>query len=155
MKAVCTPDLFAGDLNVPPLPFDGKAYEDISKLKIGYFKTDGWFDPCVTSKRALDETISALTKEGHTCVPFDMPTDGWWNYGLLVSINAAEGNFKSFLEALEGEEIINEYTTLITASGIPNWLRWILRKVLDKRRAYLLENSREYCCLLKLNMGEW
>ena len=143
MKAVCTPDLFAGDMNVPPLPFNSAIYEDGSKLKIGYFKTDDWFDPCATSKRALDETIDALTKAGHECVPFEMPTDGWANYGLLVGINAAEGNFKSFLEALEGEDIINEYTTLIRASGIPNWLRWILCKVLDKRRAHLLGSSRK------------
>lgn len=145
MEAVCTDDLFSGDLNVPPLPFNKKAYEDSSKLKIGYFKTDTWFDPCVTSKRALDETIDALNKAGHECVPFDMPTDGWANYGLLVSINGAEGNFKSFLEALEGEDVINEYSTLIRASSIPNWLRWILCKVLDKRRAHLLGSSRKYC----------
>ena len=82
MKAVCTPDLFAGDLNVPPLPFDEEAYQDKTKLKIGYFKTDGWFEPCATSKRALEETLAALTKAGHTCVPFEAPTDGWYNYGL-------------------------------------------------------------------------
>ena len=61
----------------------------------------------------------------------------------LVGINGAEGNFKSFLEALEGENIIDEYTTLVSASSIPNWLRWILRKVLDKRRAHLLGSSRK------------
>ena len=144
MKAVCTTDLFAGDLNVPPLPFRQEVYEDKSRLKIGYFKTDGWFDPCVTSKRALEETIAALEKEGHECVPFEMPTEGWSNYSMLVGINAAEGNFKSFLQALEGEDVINEYSTLIRASGIPNWLRWILCKVLDKRRAHLLGSSRKF-----------
>ena len=142
MKAVCTPDLFAGDLNLPKLPFDEKVYRDTSKLKIGYFKTDGWFEPCATSKRALEETLAALTKAGHRCVPFKPPTDGWHNYGLLVGINAAEGNFKSFLEALEGEEVIDEYKPLIQASSIPNWLRWMLCRVLDKRRAHLLGSSR-------------
>ena len=143
MKALCVPDLFAGDLNLPPLPFNDHIYNNKSKLKIGYFKTDDWFEPCATSKRALNEVIAALTKEGHECVPFEIPTDGWYNYGMLVGINGAEGNFKSFLEALEGEEIISEYTTLVRASNLPNWLRWILCKVLDKRRAHLLKNSRK------------
>jgi len=142
MKAVCTPDLFKADLNVPMLPFNDNSYGEKSKLKIGYFKTDGWFEPCATSKRALDETLAALTKAGHTCSPFDPPTDGWHNYGLLVGINGAEGNFKSFLEALEGEDIIDEYKTLVIASSIPNWFRWILGKVIDKRRAHLLGSSR-------------
>lgn len=142
MKAVCTPDLFAGDLNVPPLLFDDKAYRDTSKLKIGYFKTDGWYEPCATSKRALNDTITALEKAGHTCVPFEPPTDGWSNYQLLVGINGAEGNFKSYIEALEGEEIILEYTTLVRATNVPNWLRWILCRVLDERRAHLLGSSR-------------
>lgn len=142
MKAVCTPDLFTGDLNVPPLPFDEKAYKDKARLKIGYFKTDNWFEPCETSKRALNETIKKLEKAGHECVPFDPPTDGWYNYGLLVQINAAEGNFKSYLEALEGEDIILEYTTLVRSSNVPNWLRWILCTILDARRAHLLGSSR-------------
>jgi fatty acid amide hydrolase len=82
MKAVCTPDLFAGDSNVPPLLFDDKAYKEKSKLKIGYFKTDNWFEPCATSRRALDETLAALQKAGHECIPFEPPTDGWHNYAL-------------------------------------------------------------------------
>ncbi|CAB9507550.1 Glutamyl-tRNA(Gln) amidotransferase subunit A [Seminavis robusta] len=143
MKAMCTPDLWESDLNVPPVPFKEEIYLDQqSKLKIGYFTTDGWFEPCATSKRALKETLDALTKAGHECVEFEPPTDGWHNYGLLVGINSAEGNFKSFLEALEGEECINEYSTLIRASNIPDWLRWILVRVLDKRRAHLLGSTR-------------
>ena len=83
MKSVCTPALFSsGDLNVPPLLFDNKTYQDNSPLKIGYFKTDHWFEPCATSRRALDETLAALKKAGHTCVPFDIPEDGWHNYQL-------------------------------------------------------------------------
>ena len=60
----------------------------------------------------------------------------------LVSINGAEGNFRSFREALEGEELISEYNTLVAASDLPNWLRWIVRKVIDKRRAHLLACTR-------------
>jgi fatty acid amide hydrolase len=85
MKAVCVPELFEKDLNIPHLPFDEKAYQSSTPLKIGYFSTDGWFEPCETAKRALQETIDALTRAGHECVPFEPPTDGWFSYGLYVS----------------------------------------------------------------------
>jgi fatty acid amide hydrolase len=82
MKSVCVPDHFSADLNIPPLPFDEAAYQSSTPLKIGYFSTDGWFEPCVTAKRGLQETIDALTRAGHRCVPFEPPTDGWFSYGL-------------------------------------------------------------------------
>lgn len=82
MKAVWTPDLFRGDLNVAPLVFDDKAYNKKEKLKIGYFMTDHWFEPCATSKRALEETITALQEAGHSVQPFHAPTDGWHNLHL-------------------------------------------------------------------------
>lgn len=82
MKAACVPELFDGDLNVPRVPFDDKAYQSSTRLKIGYFATDGWFEPCAAAKRALQETIDTLTEAGHECVPFDPPTDGWFSYGL-------------------------------------------------------------------------
>jgi hypothetical protein len=63
----------------------------------------------------------------------------------LVSINGAEGNFRSYKEALEDETIIPEYNTLVTASDMPNWLRWIARKVIDKRRGHLLSCTRKFC----------
>lgn len=77
MKAVFSPLVHQLDRNVAPLPFDENAYADNKKLKIGYFMTDDWMDPCVTGKRALKEAIAALEKQGHTCVPFQPPTDGW------------------------------------------------------------------------------
>jgi fatty acid amide hydrolase len=82
MKSVCVPEHFEADLNIPRLLFDEKAYQSSTPLKIGYFSTDGWFEPCETAKRGLQETVDALTKAGHECVPFEPPTDGWFSYGL-------------------------------------------------------------------------
>jgi fatty acid amide hydrolase len=59
-----------------------------------------------------------------------------------VSINGAEGNFRSFRGALEGEALIPEYKTLAAASDLPNWLRWMVRKVIDERRSHLLGSTR-------------
>ena len=60
-----------------------------------------------------------------------------------MAINAAEGNFRNFTEALEGEDLIPEYHTLYAAANLPNWLRLLVRKLIDKRRGHLLGNGRK------------
>jgi fatty acid amide hydrolase len=60
---------------------------------------------------------------------------------LLSAINGADG-FQSFLEALEGEPVIAEYGPIVMATHIPDWLRWIAIKLIDKRRGHLLGQSR-------------
>jgi hypothetical protein len=61
-----------------------------------------------------------------------------------VSINGAEGNFRAFKEALEGETMIPEYDTLVTAADMPGLVRWLARKVIDERRAHLLSCTRKW-----------
>lgn len=77
MKAVFAPVVHQLDRNVAPIPFNEEAYNSSDKLKIGYFMTDDWMDPCETGKRALMEVVAALEKEGHKCIPFKPPTNGW------------------------------------------------------------------------------
>lgn len=72
MRAVCVPEMFAGDPSIPPLPFRTEEYEATGPLRFGYYQTDGWFEPCATAKRAVAETVAALTKAGHECVPFEI-----------------------------------------------------------------------------------
>lgn len=142
MKSALVPKLFESDRNTAPLPFDDKAYRSKAEMKIGYFDSDGWFEPCVTVKRAISETVVALRKAGHTVERFSHPTDGWYNYGLVAAINAAEGNFRSFVDALEGEQIVPEYNALLLASNLPNLLRPLVLRLLEPRRAHLLAQTR-------------
>lgn len=142
LKAVLVPKLFQGDRNVAPLTFDDVQYRSNRPLRVGYFETDRWFEPCLTAKRAVREAVAALCQAGHTCIPFEPPTDGWDHYGLLVAINGAEGNMRSFIEALEDEELIPEYNMLLRASRLPSWLSWVLRCVVDPRLAHLLSSTR-------------
>jgi len=142
METVLVDELFDGDRNVAPIPFNTSIYEDSKKLKIAYFKSDGWFEPCVTSLRAVDAAVAGLRKQGHEVVEIDPPLDGWFSYGLLVAINAAEGKGRSFVEALEGEPMLHQYNTLLTSIKFPDWLRFILCKVLDARRSHLLSLGR-------------
>jgi fatty acid amide hydrolase len=133
--------MFDGDLNLPRIPFDEKAYAT-KKFKIGYFGSDGWFEPCVTSHRALNETIQGLTDRGHSCVKINPPTDGWYSNGLLVAINTAEGYMRSYVEALEGEELLPEYYPLLRAASLPEAVRQVLVRCLDVRRSHLLAQGR-------------
>jgi fatty acid amide hydrolase len=142
LRAVLVPKMFRGDCGVVPLPFDDAQYSSTRPLRVGYFETDHWFEPCPTAKRAVREAVAALGEAGHTCVPFEPPTDGWHHYGLLVAINGAEGNMRSFVEALEDEEVIPEYNLLLRASRLPYWLSCILRRVVDPRLAHLLSKTR-------------
>lgn len=77
LKAVCGPDMFDGDVSLPPVPFDDQSYNKKGPLRIGYFTTNNYAEPCPSAVRAMNETIEALTKAGHTCVPFDAPSTGW------------------------------------------------------------------------------
>lgn len=80
LKGVCVPKLFKNDINVPPIPFDSEQYEKKGPMKIGYFETDNFFEPCLSAKRGLREAIQKLKDAGHECVPFKPPTDGWFAY---------------------------------------------------------------------------
>lgn len=82
MKSIWVPEYFKLDTVVPPIPFNCKKYEKTESFKIGYFITDDWFEPCAAAKRGLLETICALEKAGHECVPFVPPVNGWESYSL-------------------------------------------------------------------------
>ncbi|CAB9500823.1 acid amide hydrolase 1 [Seminavis robusta] len=138
MRAVCSPTVRRGDRNVIPLDFNEADYQDTRKLKIGYFMTDGWMDPCPTGKRAMKEAIEALKKQGHMVVPFQPPTDGWHHNRLFVGITAAEGNMRSYREGLEGEMMIPEYAPLVGVAALPNFFRPIAKLFLPKRVGHLL-----------------
>jgi len=142
-KAFWVPQLFQGDPNVAPMTFNDKTYEANEKLTIGYFDSDSWFEPCQTSKRAVRETIEKLTKAGHKCVPFALPRDGWFNYRLMLASNASEGGFKSFLDALDGEQPVDIYNPMIMMLTMPDVFRWFLKTfIAGKRQTHLLNMIR-------------
>ena len=143
MKAVWNENTFCNDTTIAPLPFNEEKYRMNKPMRIGYFFTDEWFEPCTAVKRGLLETIEGLKKAGHTCIPFSLPTNGWEIYSLLISINAADGNLRSFVEALEGEDMVDSYRPLYSAANLPNIIRPVIKQFIDKRRATLLACGRD------------
>jgi len=118
IKSLLVQDMFKADTSITPLPFNDMAYEAKGKLKIGYYITDHFLDPCAAAKRGVRETITALEKAGHECVQIELPFDGWVAQRLLLGLNAAEGNMRSFIEGLEGEEICDQYKYVSTLPGV-------------------------------------
>lgn len=144
MKAVFSPTVYQGDRNIPPLDFNEQAYKDTKKMTIGYYMTDNFMDPVPTGKRALREAIEALEKQGHTCVPFQPPTDGYYHNKLFVGITQAEGNMKTFREGLEGEPMIPDYAPIVGAAALPNFIRPIIKLFAPKRIGHLVGLSSKY-----------
>lgn len=144
MKAVCSPEMWNGDLTIPRLSFDDGGYKSTTSLKIGYFKTDDWFTPCAAARRGLDETIDALQKQGHTLVPFEPPMNGWEAVRLLVGVNAADGCMRGYCDGLEGEEFCDEYKFLYTIANTPSFVRFWAKFVIDKRHSWLLDCARTF-----------
>jgi len=146
METILIDELFDQERNLPRMPFDTAVYQHKKPYKIAYFKTDGWFEPCVTSLRAVDEAVAGLRKQGHAVEEIAIPLDGWFSYGLLVAINVAEGKFRSFVEGLEGEPIMPHYDALMLSLTIPEWLRFIVCRVIDARRSHLLSQGKANGC---------
>lgn len=48
-----------------PMPFDECAFHRPGHMRIGFFVTDGYFDPSPACQRAVREAVSALQREGH------------------------------------------------------------------------------------------
>lgn len=143
MKAVLVPKAFEKDLNMPPILFDNKQYDKKGPMKIGYFETDDYFEPCASAKRGLRETIEKLKAAGHTCVPFKPPTDGWFAYRVFVGIMSAEGNMRSFREAVEGEPFVLDYMTILQGAMMPHPAKHLIGAVLGERVKWLFESNQK------------
>ena len=142
MKAIWSDYMFQRDSSIPPMKFNDGEYEQTKKLRIGYFVTDDWFEPCTAARRAVMETVENLKKAGHEVVPFKLPTSGWDAYVSYVALSASEGNMKSFHLGLEGETISHGYKKLLQAANLPNFLRPLVAGLLDERRSTLIKNTR-------------
>ncbi len=73
--------------------------------RIAYMRTDGYFQPCATIVRAIDEAKAALESRGYTLVPFEHPDGKIMNLRTLIfsfhsyiSRKADHGSFSDKME---------------------------------------------------------
>ena len=146
MTGMCDADVHNVDKDLPPFkPFDKVACikkRAHGKLRVGVMLTNDYFEPCLAVKRCVEEAAAALRKQGHEVVPFVAPTVQKEDFETFCSAMAADGNWYSFMEGLEGEDISPTYKKLKVYTGIPNWLRgplgYVLRTFGEIRKADLM-----------------
>lgn len=108
--------------DIPPL---GKSSEvDITKLRVGYFLSDGVFEPMPAVKRAVTETVEKLKAVGVTVFEWQMP-DPFKAEELFFKIVSADGA-RVFREILGNEKPIPQLAALLAVAKSPAALRNIL-----------------------------
>jgi len=117
------------------------------KLRVGVLVDDGWFEPAPACARAVREAAAALQAAGHPTVDFVAGGDLREAVEAYIGLVAADGRFRSFVEALEGEELHPNYSFLYRTAQLPNWVRpaaaAVLRASGETRKAALVLAARQ------------
>jgi hypothetical protein len=96
--------LHFSDHQVPPLAVKW-VDNDISPLRVGVINTDGWFEPCGASKRAVSEAVNALSKDEN--IEIVWLTDELANKPSLLGFNTCKLYYSIMqLNLLVGVEIV-------------------------------------------------
>ena len=96
-----------------------------SKIRVGYFDNDGWFNPAPACKRVVHEAVNILKDSGIECVPFT-PRNVTQVAQCYYALLSADGNMRSFLDSCDGEDLHPVYRKLHRMSKIPAFVRPIL-----------------------------
>jgi len=155
MRSLYSQNCFSQCSTVPPIPWDEQTYRTGSrdggkkKLTIGYFESQGIFEPSASTRRALIEAREALARRGHKLVEMKMTPelDGWRAAPIYFGIKNATGNLDAMVRALEGEPLHFCYSDIYRLANIPNWLRPLIQLVLgamgEQRKKYMLRNIKD------------
>ena len=154
MHAFCQPAMYAADATIPRMPWDRasvahrakgptakgptakgptspsrRGSEGSKPLRFGYFVNDHWFEPAEACKRAVRGTAEALRAAGHEVVEFT-PLEMAEAAKLYVALLSADGNFRGFLDGIDGEKLHPNYAFLCQVACVPNWIRPLLSAVM-------------------------
>jgi len=153
MRSWLRPSVWQQDPELPRLPFDEKVYAgglagDNRPLRVACLLTDGWFDPCPTSERAVLMAAAALRGAGHHVADISLPEkiSGWEAARLYIGILAADGNMHGMIQGLDGERLHPMYNSLKAIADLPNVLRPVVRLLLgflgENRKRHMLSCTR-------------
>jgi fatty acid amide hydrolase len=117
-----------------------------SRLRVGYFVFDGWFECAEACARAVEQAREALQNAGHELVPFQVP-DPYEYVRLYISVISADGHMRNLRSGLEGEDLLPEYSFMSRVSKMPLWLRnslvWLHATILGNERvAHVLKAGK-------------
>ncbi len=149
MRAIVGPKMFEGDPNVVPLPWNATLSQrgPGRPLRIGFFSSDGFFEPCSAVSRAVQEATAALKAAGHEVIPFTPPYTGWDIFRIYSRAINGENLMGTITDALEGEALLAQYKVFSALVKIPNWLRpilsFVLRQLGQHRSSHIVSSVRK------------
>jgi len=128
---------------LPPVPY--RDHKLPSKLRFGYYFSEGIVKASPASQRAVLETVAALRSQGHECVQFDIP-DGPRALGLFAGLSSADG-YKTLTSHLGPDPKEKSLFLVTLGPKLPSLVRWLALKLLgivknDTIFAQGLQNSR-------------
>lgn len=94
---------------------------DISKLKIGYFLSDGFFEPMPAVKRGVLESVEKLRTLGAKVVEFNPPKFQFAEE-IFYRIMTFDG-VSNFHKLLDGEKPVKQLKDMMMLASAPNWKR--------------------------------
>ncbi|KAF8239357.1 amidase [Tricholoma matsutake] len=117
--------LQGSDPSIAPLPYREPKLP--SKLRFGYYTSDGYVKSSPACARAVLETVEALRKEGHECVEFDVP--GAEAFYIFLGLTSSDG-YKKMTSHI-GPDPMERNLLLATISarvfsGIRTMAAWVL-----------------------------
>ncbi|KAJ7130606.1 amidase signature domain-containing protein [Mycena epipterygia] len=114
--------------NLPPVPFRDVALP--TKLRFGYYTSDGVIKASPACIRAVKKTINALEMSGHDCVELDQYlTPQILN--TYVALTAADG-YKTLLKGIGSDPLDSSLSVLTFGPKIPRLVRTIVAWAIDR-----------------------
>jgi fatty acid amide hydrolase len=94
---------------------------DVSKLKIGYFTSDGFTEPMNAVKRGVTESVEKLKSTGATVVEFQPPKFEICEE-IFYRILTVDG-VKNFYKLLDGEKPVAQLKDMMMMASATDWKR--------------------------------
>ncbi|KXN86624.1 Fatty acid amide hydrolase 1 [Leucoagaricus sp. SymC.cos] len=114
---------------IVPIPFRETVLG--SKLKFGYYISDGFVKASPACKRAVLETVEALNKQGHECLEIEIPSAAQ-AFGIFAGLSSSDG-YRTMLSHIgpDPKEPAIRLVTIIPSLPrfVRSFLAWIVENV--------------------------
>lgn len=136
MRALLCDELFRLDPIVPPLPFNNQLYSCSKPLRIGYYESNGFFEPLPCMKRAVQQSRELLERAGHQLIPFPVLQIEYMTFELFYGTVMADG-LETIKNILKYGMISPGMKILYKMSRMPFFLRRFLIFLLRFRNPHM------------------
>jgi len=144
LRALDTPLHHRHDPSAPPAPIGDPDAVDVSKLRIGFYESDGWLEPAASVRRGVLEAVAALEDAGADVVEL-RPHDAGAVTRLYLAVVSSDG-LDTAKRELDGEPIIEPMSVTWQLAKLPAPARRAAARAMrlmgEERLAGVLEETR-------------